>query len=148
MDNMNDVKQKLKELRPSLRKVAPLTWSVILGFGIMNIVLGVSLMSYPLGTPIAIVTRFTPMAFFGAVFLILGTLMLFKLWQNDWRWLRGLLLAGLLIKTIWTFALLIRLFQGGNAIILCLWLFITHVQASTYIHFIPINTGKKNGWNR
>lgn len=141
MDTMREVKQKLNELRPSLRLVAPLTWTIVLGFGLLNIVLGISLMYYPLGTPLAIVTEFTPLALYGALFAVLGISMLYKLWRNDWRWLRWLLLCGLLVKTVWLFALVIRLFNGGSAIILSLWLFITYVQAMTYIYFVPTVKG-------
>lgn len=149
---MQEVKTKLKELRPGLREVAPLTWSLILGFGILNLVLGVSLMTYPLGQQVAIVTTYTPLPLHGLYFVILGALMLVNLWRNNWKWLRILLLAGLLIKAVWLFALVVRLFTGGNAITLSLWLFITHVQAVAYVHFIPtpkgVNSVSANGNNR
>lgn len=146
---MHEVKGKLKELRPSLRLVAPLTWTIILGFGILNLVLGWSLMHYPLGTPLAIVSDYTPLQLYGAMFIALGVAMLLNLWRNNWRWLRRLLLIGLLIKTIWLFALVMRLFNGGSAIILVLWMFITHVQAMAYVYFIPIQKGGSDvGANR
>ena len=141
---MQEIKQQIKELRPSLRSVAPLTWSIILGFGILNLVLGASLIYYPLGQPVAIITPVTPLAFYGWLFIVLGVLMLYHLWRNNWKWLRRLLILGVLIKSIWLFALVLRLFDGGSAIILTLWLFLTHVQAMTYIHFIPVKKGVGN----
>lgn len=141
MDNMREVKRKIKELRPNLRHIAPLTWTLILGFGVLNLVLGVSLMYFKLGTPLAIVSEITPLPLYGVYFFMLGVFMLYHLVRNNWRAMRVLLLMGLLIKTIWLFALVIRLFQGGSAIILSLWLFITYVQAMTYIYFIPTQKG-------
>lgn len=138
---MHEVKQKLKELRPNLRLVAPLTWSIILGFGILNVVLGISLMYYPLGRSISIVSTYTPMWLYGVLFAVLGVAMLLNLYKNNWRWLRRLLLIGLLLKAIWMFALILRLLDGGSAIILSLWLFITHIQAMAYIHFVPTPKG-------
>ncbi|MFA5172581.1 MAG: hypothetical protein WC426_13550 [Sulfuriferula sp.] len=141
---MQEIKQQIKELRPGLRQVAPLTWSIILGFGILNLVLGASLMYYPLGKPVAIITPYTPLALYGLIFVVLGVFMLLNLYKNNWKWLRRLLIIGVLIKSVWLFALVLRLFDGGNAIILALWLFLTHVQAMTYIHFIPASKGVGN----
>lgn len=143
-DGMKEIKHQIHELRPSLRLIAPLTWSIMLGFGILNLVLGLSLMYYPLGRPVAVVTEFTPLWGYGLVFMVLGVFMLYNLWRNNWKWLKRLTICGLLIKSIWLFALVLRLFDGGNAIILALWLFLTYVQAMTYVHFVPKNAGVKN----
>lgn len=138
---MHEVKHQIKELRPSLRIVAPLTWYIILGFGILNLVLGLSLMKYSFGTPLSIVSRYTPLPLYGVFFVVLGIFMLYNLQRNNWKILRRLLLCGLLIKTIWLYALVVRSFQGGNAIVLSLWLFITYIQAIAYIYFIPTQKG-------
>jgi hypothetical protein len=134
---MRQVKQKIKDLRPPLRVVAPMTFYITVGFGVLNLVLGLALINTPESGGLAIVGKYTPMWLYGVLFLVLGIFGLAVVYKNDWKWIRRTLIMGMLYKSIWFFALLASLFHGGSIAILGLWLFLIHVQAITYIFFIP-----------
>lgn len=142
---MQEIKQQIKELRPSLRQVAPLSWYIVLGFGILNVVLGVSLIKLPV-KHIAIISQYTPSWVYGAMFTILGLLMFWGLIRNNWKLMRRTLAAGLLLKAVWLFALILILLHGGDPYVLSLWLFLTYIQAVAYVFFVPVHVkGQGNG---
>lgn len=142
-NDMREVKGKIKELRPALREVAPLTFYICVGFGILNIVLGYSLMTTKESGGLVIVGKYAPLWLYGILFAALGVFGLVVLWRNSWNWIRRTLVFGLLYKSIWFYALVATLFHGGSVGIIGLWLFLIYVQAMTYIFFIP-NMRRKN----
>lgn len=140
---MYTIKQKLKDLRPALREVAPLTYYICIGFAVLNVVLGITLINTHGPTGLSIVGTYTPIWGYGILFLLLGILGLGSLYANNWVWIRRTLVLGMLYKSIWFYALVASLFHGGSFAILGLWLFLIHVQAMTYVYFIPnIHRGK------
>lgn len=139
---MHEVKAKLRELRPSLREVAPTSFFICLGFAILNLVLGRSLTFQPVGD-IAIIGTYTPQWLYGLIFFLIGVVGVVALIRNNWVLIRRLQIISVLYKSIWAYALLVGLLQGGGVGIVALWLFITYVQAIVYVFFVP--STYKNG---
>lgn len=133
---MQEIKHQIKELRPSLRIVAPLSWYVVLGFGILNVVLGISFMIFPV-KDIAIISTYTPSWAYGIIFIALGLAMFWGMIRNSWKLMRQTLAAGLLLKAIFLYALFLLLIHGGDTYVLSLWLFLTYIQAVAYVFFVP-----------
>lgn len=141
---MQQVKQKIKELRPPLRVVAPMSFYICVGFAILNLVLGITLVNTPESGGLAIVGKYTPIWAYGVLFIALGVLGAWTLYKNNWRWIRRTLILGMLYKSIWFYALLAVWLKGGSPAILSLWLFLIYVQAMTYIFFIPTHPKKES----
>lgn len=135
---MQEIKQQIKELRPSLRQVAPLSWYIVLGFAVLNIVLGLSLIKLPVKN-IAIISQYTPSWLYGATFTLLGLTMVWGMIRNNWKLMRRTMAAGLLLKAVFLYALILILLHGGDPYVLSLWLFLTYIQAMAYVFFVPVH---------
>lgn len=137
---MSDINRKIKEARPRLQTIAPLSSSITTGFAIFNIVLGAGLMFQKARTvEFFIVNDFLNYQIWGAIFMLLGVVMGTALIMNSWRITRWSLLIGIFLKLWWWLALLVRdVFQdGNNTLFLGLWTFVTFVQIILYINFLP-----------
>lgn len=147
---MHLVKKKIKDLRPGLREVAPLTFYICIGFGVLNLVLGFSLLTTHDSGGLVIIHKYTPLWLYGVAFIALGGFGLAVIVRNSWKWIRRTLIMGLLYKSVWFYALFYSLFHGGSIGIFGLWLFLIHIQVMTYIFFVPrapedINNGRSTG---
>lgn len=140
-EDQTDIQKVIRNVRPKLKFVSPLSYSIIWGFGIFNIALGLALTQLPYPTPqptLVIINEIFGYLFWGVLFTVLGVLKLYFIKRNDWANIRRSLIIALLFKAIWLFAIIIQIFSGqGNIAILVIWIFITYIQASTYIHFVP-----------
>lgn len=142
---MTDIAKKIREIRPRLKEVSPLAASILLGYGVINILLGIGMLFYVNPSPeavFAIVNSVVTFQVWGVVFILLGLAKLYGYFRNDWNFMKGLLVAGLSVKAAWAIALFIRFLDGGSILLLVIWLFFAYVQLVTYIHFIP-NTRQK-----
>lgn len=143
----SELKFRLKELRPSLYTIAPLTFCICWGYAVINLGLGAGMYSlYRPETPIAVANIFTYQVW-GIIFILIGLLSVIALIKNSWKTTRILLLWGLTAKAVWAIALVVRCFIDSRTILITLvWLFFAYIQAITYIFFIPkINGNKNNG---
>lgn len=134
------IEKQIMNARPRLRLVSPLAAAIFLGYAVTNVALGVGLFMYSDPTPNAtfsVITNYTPFKLWGLVFIGLGLFKFYTYAKNDWKKMRLALVGGLLVKSIWAFALFIRFLSGGSIVLLVIWLFFAYVQAVTYIHFIP-----------
>lgn len=143
----HEVTKAIKEARPKLSLVSPLVSKIIVGFIVMNILLGIALIA-KLGYVVnGLVIAPNEFAFqlWGGVFIILGVTKLIAYIRNDWKTLRMILVIAVFIKIIWMLALIVRYVSGEftNPFLLIIWVFITHVQAMAYIHFMPTPTIQK-----
>lgn len=143
----HEVTKAIKEARPKLSLVSPLVSKIILGFIVMNILLGVSLIA-KLGyitNGLVIAPNEFVFQLWGGVFVILGITKLVAYIQNNWKVMRYILVIAVFIKIIWMLALIVRYATGefSNPFLLIIWVFITHVQAMAYIHFMPTPTIQK-----
>lgn len=137
---MSDIKKMIKEVRPKLKVVSPLAAAIMFGYGVINLFLGIGLFFYVNPSPdseFAVITPYTPFEVWGVIFFLIGLFKLFTYYRNDWVNMRRSLILGVLIKSIWFFALFIRWLDGSSIILLVVWGFFMYVQIVTFRHFIP-----------
>lgn len=137
-----EITQAIKEARPKLSVISPLVAKIVLGFGVINVLLGIGLATTKaqLASPLVIAPNTGAFQLWGALFFVLGVLMLWGYWRNNWKFLRHTFVIGILFKFMWAVALLLRYISGeySNPTLLMVWLFFAYIQAVTYIHFMPI----------
>lgn len=132
---------EMKDIRPSLKSVAPLTAWNVRGFGILNtFLLGVGL--YFLAPYIksfhAVGTL--PIRIWTFIFLIHGLFILGFLKTNNWRAIKTSLLIGCFIKIAWVLQFVSLSIQTPTPLILSLMGFgilLLYIQIGTYINFTP-----------
>lgn len=141
---MNKLVQELREARPTLKQVSPLSFAVLLVMAIFNLLLGLSLLfavdqnQSRLSAPLLIVNDLMPYEFWCAVFIGIGILKLYALKVNDWKLARRTLIIGVSVKGMWAVALIFRVFLSPGSIFLTLtWLCIAALQMACYIFFMP-----------
>lgn len=143
---MSNISRKLKEARPRLRSIAPMSSSLTTGYAIFNLVLGTGLLFQKARTvEFFIVNDFISYQVWGMIFIILGILMGSALISNSWRLTRWTLIVGIFLKIWWLLALIVRdVFQDGhNSMLLIMWAFITFVQIVLFVNFLPKDIDRK-----
>jgi hypothetical protein len=133
--------RQLRLARPRLKTIAPWTAAIVIGFAVTNMILGIGLWTYVNVSPQAtfpVISGLITYKVWGVIFFALGAFKLTAYIRNDWAKIKFSLLTGLLIKSIWLYALFIRFLTGGSIILLVIWLFFAYVQIVTYIYFIPL----------
>jgi hypothetical protein len=140
---MNPAEAKIRQVRPKLSTVAPLTSLICWGYAVINVALGLGLFFlYNTPVPIAIANILSYQGW-GTIFFLLGLLAIRGLLVNNWNFVRHLQMAGLVVKLIWLIALIFRCFIAPASIVITLvWLFFAYIQAAVYIHFIPNDLGE------
>jgi len=141
-----ELQQALKDARPKLSMVAPLTAAICWGYVVVNMVLGLGMYFLYENTvaPIA-VARMLTYDQWGVLFFGLGVATAFFLITNNWKATRNAQLVGLLFKAVWAAALIARCFEAPVTILItAVWVFFAYIQAVTYIHFLPIPKGVNN----
>jgi len=141
-----ELQQALKEARPKLSTVAPLTAAICWGFVVVNLILGLG-MYFLYSTTISPIAVASVVSYqvWGIVLGGLGVVTAYFLLSNNWNATRQSQLAGLLLKSIWAIALVVRSFEEPRTILItAVWLFFAYVQAVTYIHFLPIPKGENH----
>jgi len=141
------LKKQLREARPSLREVSPLSHWIVLIMAVFNVVLGTILYlavdQNRVSAPLIIVNEVLTFKFWGVVFISLGLVKLWSLYVNDWALSRHTLLAGVSVKAAWAIALTVRsLTSPGSIFLNLLWVTIALMQMACYIWFLPPSTGK------
>jgi hypothetical protein len=136
---MENIEKRLNEARPRLSVVSPLVNAIIWGFVFTNLLLGIGLIisSGTTTSRLPVVTDFFSLKFYGIVFLTLGLAMFYGQAKNDWHLLKATLVVGVLLKSIWLYALAYLVFNGGSITLLAMWAFFTFIQAATYVYFTP-----------
>lgn len=146
----HEVTQAIKKARPRLSLISPLVSKIIIGFIVMNLLIGFSLISKVgyITNGLVIAPNELIFQMWGVVFVLLGITKLYAYIKNNWQMLRYILVVAVFIKLIWAIALTVRYITGefDNPFVLIIWIFITHVQAMAYIHFMP--TQKQSRENR
>lgn len=142
-----EVIQAIKEARPKLRDVSPLVAKIVIIYGVMNLLLGagLALTQAQLATPLAIAPSMFYYQLWGGAFIVLGAIMLWAYWHNNWRLMRHTMVLGMAFKFAWAIALVIRYVSGEftNPFVLIVWVGLAAIQAVTYVHFMPIPTIEK-----
>jgi len=131
----------IKNIKPSLRLVAPLTFYIAAGYAVFNITAGMTLFNFP-ATKFLIVGAIS-LKIWALIFIILGCISVFELFINNWRAIRGLMLVGIFVKGAWLMELIARSINGKSFILALIWALLLYLQAATYIYFTPVkNYGK------
>lgn len=145
MSDKTPIKQQIRQARPKLRLVSPLAASIVVGFGIMNIVLGFGLATQRVRTvDLMVINEIMTYGVWGVVFMAVGLISLIAYARNNWKVMRIMLVFGVFLKLWWLAALTLRLVAGhyDNILFICLWGMLAFVQIVTYIHFMPARKGK------
>lgn len=140
-----ELQKALKEARPPLSTVAPLTAAICWGYVVVNITLGLGMyFLYDTTVPLA-VASIVSYQVWGILFGFLGVATMYFLISNNWKATRNAQLIGLLFKAVWAAALIIRCFEAPQTILItAVWVFFAYIQAATYIHFLPIPKGENH----
>lgn len=138
---MSTISQKIKQVRPKLRVISPISAAGIAGFAVFNCVLGTALAFEQARTvEFFIVNEVFSYQVWGGMFVTLGLYMGISLLINSWRNMRWSLLIAIFLKLWWFMALVAREFiQDGNnnLMLIIMWSFITYLQLVLYVNFIP-----------
>lgn len=150
---MTDIQQAIKEARPKLYAVDPKSFLISWGFVIFNAAIAL----YFFNTSVAElrvpgVTGLTNNYFWGFLFLSLAVWLAYSLIKNDWPAIRRAMMAGLLVKLFWSYALIVVAMQAGflrTLASMAMWFFISAVQAIVVVHFLPkdivrVSNGRHN----
>lgn len=139
------LRQELRDARPKLKAVSPLSYWIILVMGWFNIFLGSSFIlaidEAKFTASLLIVNDLLTFKFWGAVFIVIGILKLLSLKTNNWAFARNTLFIGVSVKAAWMVALVIRTFiSPGTVFVSLLWVTIALLQIGAYIWFMPPST--------
>lgn len=136
------LRQQLREARPSLRAVSPVSFWFIMLMGLFNMFIGAAFI-FALDpdtddVTFRAITQFIPFGVWGILFFVLGVLKLWSLKTNNWWLSRHTLLLGVVMKSSWAVALTIRTFiHPDNAFLNATWVALTITQIVCYIYFLP-----------
>lgn len=133
---MTDIDKKLKEILPSLRKIAPQTFWFSAGFGVFNVLIGLALILSIILLQLVVISVI-PLKVWGVVFLIHGILMLYSLIINNWNLTKYLNIVGIGIKTAWWLELLSITIFGRPPFLLLVWSLLLFLQFIVCVYFTP-----------
>lgn len=131
--------KRVRSARPPLSLVAPLTHKIILGSILFNVWIGYSIYQQPV-LPLVIVGSIFNKIFWALSFVVVSGILVAGLKLNDWKMIRLGMSLGVLVKSIWAYALFfVGLKYGFTSImgVLALWVFALWVQFITTIYFVP-----------
>lgn len=132
------IQERIRDLRPPLRLVSPLSFWLTLGFGLFNLSVGAFLYHTQIMSALSI-AGILSLRIWGIIFGIHGALTLFYLWRNNWNSMKHLMIAGAAIKTVWLLELVVEAVKGASPILVFIWALLLYVQVSTYIYFTPVS---------
>lgn len=136
-----ELEKELRQARPSLRLISPVSFYFIALMGVFNIVVGLAMIAIGLSFDdpvLTVLTAIIPAWVWGALFLSLGVFKLVALKANHWLLTRSSLLAGVALKSSWAVALVIQVLQvSDNIFLTTCWITIAITQVIVYVHFLP-----------
>lgn len=136
--------KQIRQARPKLKIIAPLTNWVIIAYIILNMFVAMSLATtmQPIRNPIVFggVGRYA----WAVIFAFLGFHLLYGKLTNNWEMIKRNFIVGLITKTLWMYALLYLTYIYGwrqYLGILGLWLAVMLIQYGAVVVSIPkVNT--------
>lgn len=133
---MSNIDRTLKDIRPSIRAIAPLTYYICWGFALFNIAVSIPL--YRLNEVNFSIVGAISIKVWAVIFLLMGLVKLWSLIVNNWKLARTLLIVGVAIKSAWLMELLARTVNGKSFILVAIWALLIYLESTTYVHFIPV----------
>lgn len=134
-----DFYNKLRQARPKLSLVAPLTHKIIIGFIFFNVWIAYAIHRQE-ASQLLIVRGVFNKDVWAVIFISVSIWLAIALYLNEWNLIRWAMGLELFIKVLWTYALIMLGFKSGFyqlTAILALWGFSAWVQAVTILYFIP-----------
>lgn len=129
------MEEKVINDRRQLRKVAPLTFAICVGFALFNILVAGSLYNTPAShLPLVIINKTLSPQFWASVFLVLSVSGILSLALNRWKYIRRVLGIGLCMKSLWLYAFLLRVPSDGFGPVI-IWAFVSYIQFITLVLF-------------
>lgn len=137
-----NARKTIKQLRPSLRTVAPLTFWICVGYALVNLAIAAILFAIPNSSVkeavIPIVNEIMNFKAWAVLFALTSLAFAYGLLRNHWMLIKRTLTVALVLKLIWTYALVYLIATGREEYALAaLWAFLSWVQAWTIVFFVP-----------
>lgn len=124
--------------KPSLKLVSPIVYASCITFAILNIVCLAPAFFVADSTRGLVLVGEVPSYLWGLVFLSLGCIMLAALYTNTWWLVKRVLGIGLVVKSMFAWALVFTLFASiANIGVVGLWFGLMIWQALCIIFFTP-----------
>lgn len=136
---MTNIHQSAHSLRPRLSTISPLVHWISTGFMWLNIWLAFIIWTTP-QAKLIIYNHGTTQQFWSVVFVLLAAGVLYGILSNRWRVVRYSLVAGLFVKAVFLYALIVLAAQTSFDSVegsLALWLFLVWVQIGAVMFFLP-----------
>ena len=133
---------QIRAARPSLRLVSPISYWFVILMGVFNIIIGIafitSLSELTNDLALRAVSKIIPFDMWGFLFILLGVAKLYSIITNSWSLARHSLLAGVLLKSVWAVALVIRSFYDEDCLFTTyMWISMAITQIICCIYFLP-----------
>lgn len=140
-ETVNKLRRDLRRARPSLRVLAPLNYWVLSAIAYFNLIFGTVFYlntEERINTPLEAVNSVLTYDFWGIVMVLLGAVSLFSLYTNRWELIRKTIVAGVVIKTAWSIAILMRSVAFPDTILAGLsWALVALIHIGCYVFFAP-----------
>lgn len=132
------IERKLHQARPGLRLYNPIVFWICWGYAVVNIILGLG-MIFLYHTPIDLaIASLLSYPAWGGLFLLTAVVGAYSLITNNWNLCRKALILGIILKSIWGIALVVRCLEAPQTILItAVWFFFTYIQTLTYVFFYP-----------
>lgn len=138
---MNELKQTIRQIRPPLRIVAPMTFYTVLGYSIITILISINFQFIQREVPEMRQVGVLTIKMWAIVFVTYACSSLMLLALNEWRHLKRLLLLGIIIKSFFVFQLLSVAVADASPTVLSsviTWSFFAYLQYLNYNYFTPV----------
>ena len=136
------LKREIREARPNLKDVSPMSYWFIMLMGVFNLFIGMAFIIAlkDVDDPVFnVITQVIPFWLWGVIFFALGIAELYSLKVNSWKLARKTLLTGVTLKSGWAVALTLKTLIAApdNAFLTACWVAIAVTQVICYVHFLP-----------
>lgn len=132
----------MRDIRPPLRVVAPLTFYITIGYAVFNICIGILLYSTIVSSSLR-VAGILSLQSWGFIFLSMGALNIVGVKLDNWKFIKRLMLFGVMVKTVWLMELISEAIVGGSPALVFIWALLLYLQAATYVYFTPVKSNDK-----
>lgn len=135
--------------RPHFGKISPMVYASAWCFAVINIFFLAPAFFFGNGAKGLSLVGLVPSNTWGMLHIFMGCNMMFALYTNSWSWIKYMLIFGLLVKSMFAWALTATLFISiANIGIVGIWFGLMAWQSLCIIYFTPLLWEKNNGSNK
>lgn len=135
---MDDIERAIKDIRPSLKAVAPITYYCCWVFAVFNVAVSIPL--FNVNETSFVIVGAISLQIWSTVFMVMGLTIAYSLMVNSWRLSRALMLIGVFVKSAWLMELIARTTSGKSFILVVIWATLIGLQGVIFTYFTPIGT--------